>query len=203
MPSQRTLLLVGIAAIALAVGVLAGRALHQPPQLQAATLLPASRALPELTLRSGDAELRIADLAGRWTVIFLGFTRCPDVCPTTLALVARANRDLADLPAAQRPRLLFISVDPGRDTADQALAYARFYDPSFVGATTDPAALERLAAALSAPIAIGAPGADGGYSVDHPGALFILDPAARFAAVVSPPLDPAALAADLRALIGG
>jgi protein SCO1/2 len=203
MPSHRTLLLVGIAAVALAIGLVAGRASHEAPALRAVTALPAPRALPEVVLASGDAALRPADLAGRWTVVFFGFTHCPDVCPTTLALLASTARALADLPPERRPRVLFVSVDPGRDSPQQALDYARFYDPAFLGATGEPAALERLASALGAPYALGAPDPSGDYPVDHSGAVFILDGAARFAAVMTPPLDAAALAADLRVLTGG
>lgn len=203
MPSQRTLLLVGIAAVALAIGILAGRGQHAAPELRAVTALPAPRALPDVALASGSAALRPADLAGRWTVVFFGFTHCPDVCPTTLALLATALRGLADLPPEHRPRVLFVSVDPGRDSPQQALDYARFYDPGFVGATGEPAALERLAGALGAPFALTAPDPSGEYPVDHSGAVFILDAEARFTAVMTPPLDATALAADLRALIGG
>ena len=79
MPSQRTLLLVGIAAVALALGIVAGRGHRAAPELHAVTALPAPRALPDVALASGDAALRPADLAGRWTVVFFGFTHCPDV----------------------------------------------------------------------------------------------------------------------------
>lgn len=205
MPSTRLLLLVGIAAAALAAGILAGRqssADRAAPALRAATLLPVPRELPDVALREGDGEFRVRALAGRWTVVFFGFTHCPDVCPTTLALLAGVNRAFADLPETQRPRVLFISVDPPRDSPEAATTFARFFDPAFRGASGDDAALDALSRALGAPFHRDPPGADGAYAVDHSGAVFLLDPRARFAAVMTPPLDGAALALDLRALIG-
>ena len=203
MPSHRMLLLVGIAAVALASGLWFGGGLRAPAALRAVTALPAPRALPPFALASGTATLNRDDLAGRWTVVFFGFSHCPDVCPTTLALLANVARAIQDLEPAQQPRVLFVSVDPARDTPARLAEFTRFFGPSFVGATADDATLATLTGALGAPFTRGAADAAGEYDVDHSGALFLLDPAVRFAAVMTPPLDGPALAADLRTLIGG
>jgi len=203
MRSSRTLLLVGIAAVALALGLSAGRALQAPAPraLIGVTRLPAPRALPRLALDGGAAALTTADLAGRWSVLFFGYTRCPDVCPTTLALLAKVVRRLADQPTARRPRVVFVSVDPARDPAARVAEYARWFDAGFSGVTGSDADLAVLTAALGAPFARGTPDPTGAYAVDHSGALFILDPAVRFAAVMTPPLDAATLEHDLRVLL--
>lgn len=195
MTPRRIAIFSAIAVLAALSGYQFGQWLAQRdrPELQAFTQLPEPRALPavSLALERGDSPLAAPD--GRSTLLFFGFTHCPDVCPTTLALLARS---VAMLPVAQRPRVLFLSVDPERDAQPKAAEYARWFAPEFVGAIT--ADLPTLAAALGAPFGRN-PTADG-YTMDHSGALFLLDGQGRFTAVATGPHDAAALATDLAAL---
>jgi protein SCO1/2 len=140
---------------------------------------------------------------GKPTAYFFGFTHCPDVCPTTLAQLAQAQKQWAALPDATRPRLLFVSVDPERDTPDRIGEYAHAFHKDTLAATADIPALEAFARSLSlvfmkVPAPEGAPADQ--YSVDHSAALAVFDPQARMAGVIAPPLDPQAIAADLLAL---
>jgi protein SCO1/2 len=140
------------------------------------------------------------ELKGHWTVVFLGFTHCPDICPTTLAELAQAQKQWADLPDPVRPRVLFVSVDPERDTPDRIGEYAHAFHRDTLAATADIPSLEAFARSLSlvfmkVPAADGAPASQ--YSVDHSAALAVLDPQGRMAGVIQPPLDPQAIAADL------
>ncbi len=185
-----------IAALAAGSGYLFGQKLARTAgaELQTVTRLPGTRALPAVTLDLGDRKFLLADLGGRWTVLFFGFTHCPDLCPATLALLARA---VATLPEAQRPRVLLISVDPERDAQPKVAAFARWFAPEFLGATSTE--LPALAAALGAPYARST--TSDGYTMDHSGALFLLDQSGRFAAVATPPLDSDKLAADLAVLV--
>ena len=201
MQRRHLFLLVGIASLALGAGLLLGRGVYRAaaPELHATTLLPSPRALPEFTLATSTGALAAHDLAGRWTLLFFGFTRCADVCPTTLALLARVDAALAAVPAAQRPRVLFVSVDPGRDTPAISGAYAARFDAAFLGATGTDAELVALTTALGAPFAKLGSGDD--YEVDHSGALFLLDRDARFAGVITPPLDATPIATDLAQLV--
>jgi protein SCO1/2 len=195
MTRLRSKTFIAIAVAALAAGYGVGRWLAPPaaPALQSITVLPAPRALPATMLDLGGRSMALDATEARWTVVFFGFTHCPDVCPTTLALLARS---VAMLPVAERPRVLFLSVDPERDAQPKAADYAKWFAPEFVGATT--VGLPALAAALGAPYARNESG--DGYSMDHSGALFLLDPQGRFAGVATPPHDAAVLAADLAAL---
>ena len=197
MTPRRIAVFTVIAALAAASGYFFGQWLARSArvELQAFTRLPEPRALPAVTLDLGDGRATLATPDGRWTLLFFGFTHCPDVCPTTLALLARS---VAMLPVAQRPRVLFLSVDPERDAQPKAAEFARWFAPEFVGATT--VELPALAAALGAPYGR-SPTADG-YTMDHSGALFLLDPQGRFAAVATGPHDAAMLATDLAALAG-
>ena len=84
-------------------------------------MFPQPRELPAFSLQQSDrTRLVPGELKGHWTVVFLGFTHCPDVCPTTLAELAQAQKQWEALPEATRPRVLFVSVDPERDSPGKA-----------------------------------------------------------------------------------
>jgi len=174
------------------------------PTMQAVKLFPQPRELPAYLLQQSDrTQLVPGELKGHWTVVFLGFTHCPDVCPTTLTELAQAQKQWAALPDSTRPRVLFVSVDPERDTLDDIGEYAHAFHRDTLAATADIPALEAFAKSLSlvfmkAPPPEGAP-ADL-YSVDHSAALAVLDPQGRMAGVIQPPLVSKAIAADLLAL---
>jgi protein SCO1/2 len=137
--------------------------------------------------------LGAADLAGHPTLVFFGFTHCPDVCPTTLVKLAAIKKTGA-LPGM---RVLFVSVDPGRDTPAVLAPYVHAFDPDFIGATGSAAEIERLARNFGVAVArVDLPGGD--YTMDHSAAVFLLDPHAQIVAVFTPPFDVAPFAADLR-----
>jgi protein SCO1/2 len=205
---NRTTALVLAAALAAGLGLWAARLWTHgegpAPRLQAVQLFPQPRALPPFSLRQSDGTPLVpGELKGHWTIVFLGFTHCPDVCPTTLAQLARAQQRWETLPEATRPRVLFVSVDPDRDTPDRIGEYAHAFHRDTLAATADVPALERFARSLSlvfmkVPAPAGTPADD--YSVDHSAALAVLDPQARMAGLVTPPLDAQAIADDMLAL---
>lgn len=166
-------------------------------------LYPQPRALPAFALDGGDGQ-RIdgAALQGRWTLVFLGFTHCPDICPTTLAQLARAEQQWADLPEARRPRILFVSADPERDTPQRTAEYARYFSPAALGATADHARLEAFARSLGL-VYMKSDLGDGNYTVDHSSSIVLIDPQGRMAGLIRPPLDSTHIAADMRVLAGG
>ena len=140
-------------------------------------------------------------MRGRWWLVFFGFTQCPDVCPTTLATLARTRASLGDLPVAERPRVLLISVDPERDTPERLAAYVQYFDPDFVGATSPPEAVAQTAGLFGVPYAkVGLPG--GAYTFDHGAGVFVVGPDAAIVAYSSAPHDATVLAADYRLLVG-
>ena len=203
---SRRPLLVGVLAFgaaalagALLAHHLANRA-QQAPRTQVALVYPAPRPLPPFSLTAHDGTpFDAARLKGHYTFILFGYTNCPDVCPTTLMALARARQTLADLPESERPRVALVTVDPARDTAERLAAYAPHFDPSFVGVTGSEAAIGALAQALGVAIERGTP-VDGSYAVDHTAAVFLIDPAARVAAVFPAPHAAATLAGDYRAI---
>ena len=206
---NRTTAWILIAALAAGLGLWAGQrwfAARTPvaPALQAVKLFDQPRELPTFSLQQSDGtQLVPGELKGHWTLVFLGFTHCPDVCPTTLAQLAQAQKQWAALPDPTRPRVLFVSVDPERDSPDAIGEYAHGFDRDTLAATTDVPALETFARALSmvfakVPAPAGAPPDQ--YSIDHSASIAVLDPQARMAGVIMPPLDPRAIAADMAAL---
>ncbi|MDQ3494264.1 MAG: SCO family protein [Pseudomonadota bacterium] len=206
---DRTTLIILVVALAGGLGLLASQHFlaGKPapgPELAVVRLFPQPRPLPAFALQQSDGtQLLPGELNGHWTVVFLGFTHCPDICPITLAQLAQAQKRWAALPDGVRPRVLFVSVDPERDTPDRIGEYAHGFHRDTLAATADIPALEAFVQSLSlvfmkAAAPEGAPA--GHYSVDHSASLAVLDPQGRMAGVIQPPFDPAAIAADLTVL---
>ena len=184
--------------VAVAAGI--GVALHERPEaspaLSAGTALPEPRALPEFDLvdQAGRPFGR-ARFEERWSLVFTGFTHCPDVCPTTLAQMAELRR----LVARDDLQFVFVSVDPERDTPAVVGRYLAHFDPALVGATGARGDMERFTAALGL-AQVRNPGAGDDYTVDHSTAYVLIDPEARLAGYFSAPHERDALVADLRSL---
>ena len=178
-----------------------GAPVVDPGSLRAVRLFPQVRTLPPFELRQSDGTALTPDeLRGRWTLVFLGFTHCPDVCPTTLSDLAAAQKAWADLPEATRPRVLFVSVDPERDTPVKAGEYAAFFHPATLAATAPTPVLEDFAASLGMVfMPVKSPAGD--VTFDHSTGVVLIDPQGRQAGLIRPPLVPADIAADLRALV--
>ena len=194
------------AIVAFVLGLFLARALVSPrevpvPATVNATILPQTRALPALDLIDQDGQPLSPDaLKQGWTIVFFGFTQCPDICPTTLTLLAQTRARLADLPVAQQPQVLLISVDPERDTPAVLKPYVTFFDASFRGATGTPEGVQQAATAFGVPFQK-MPLPDGGYTMDHGAGLFVIAPDGGIAAYSSPPLTVEGLAADFRSVV--
>lgn len=191
-----------IAIVAFVLGLVLARALWPgraaPPATETATLLLQPRGLPTLDLVDTAARPLGADFfRGHWTLVYFGFTSCPDICPTGLAMLAQVRKLLADLPSARQPRVLFVSLDPERDSPAQVGGYVRFFDPSFLGATGSQQAVAAAAAAFALPFAK-VPLPTGGYTIDHGTAVYVVGPAGSIVAIASGVRDPGALARDYR-----
>ena len=163
---------------------------------QAATILPEPRVLPSVRLvdEAGD-EVGLDAFRGHFTLLFFGFTNCPDVCPLTLAMLAEARTRIAAAAPALTPRVVFVSVDPGRDSPERIAAYLNGFDPEFVGVTAPDAELAPLLQALGVAVEKHAHGG-ASYNVVHNSAVYVLGPNAEWIAVATGPHDPATLAGD-------
>ncbi len=188
-------------------GVVFGRLFFAPapvntPVLESGTWLSPPRTLPAFALVDQDGKAAGPErLRGGWTLVFFGFTHCPEACPTTLALLGTVRRALATtLPAAKVPAVLLISVDPERDTPAVLKAYLAGFDPSFTGLTGNPEAVRAFATALGVPyrkIPL-----DGDYMLDHSTAIMLVAPDGRLAALFAGPHLADVLLRDVRTSVG-
>ena len=150
-----------------------------------------------LTDHNGQART-LADFRGKVITVFFGFTHCPDVCPATLAEMAQVMRELG--PDAKRVQVLFVTVDPERDTPQVLKQYVPSFDPSFLGLSGDPDAIARTAKEFKIFYQKQRlPG--GGYSVDHSAGTYIYDPEGRLRLYASYGSGAPKLLHDIRILL--
>lgn len=166
------------------------------------TLFPDPKPLTPFALidhRQRDFDL--SRLQGKWTFLFFGFTHCPDVCPTTLAEMARVRDEIARSTAgAGDVQFVFVSVDPGRDTTGRLGQYVGHFHADFVGVTGDDTQIRNLAGQLGAAYRVEAtPGVEN-YPVYHAAAVFLLDPRARYHAVFTSPHEAEAISRRFKVL---
>ena len=166
------------------------------------------RALPSFSLQQSDGtQLVPGELKGHWTLVFLGFTHCPDVCPTTLAQLAQAQKQWRALPDSIRPRVLFVSVDPERDTPDAHRRIRARFPSRHAGGHRRRAGARSLRAIAVAGVHESAGAGRARLPSNTASTTRRRSPCsirrARMAGVIQPPLDPKAIAADLLALTQG
>jgi protein SCO1/2 len=141
----------------------------------------------------------LADYRGKAVVVFFGYTQCPDVCPTTLSELAEAMKRLGAY--ADRVQVLFVTVDPERDTQDLLSKYVPAFDPRFVGLYGDADATARTAKEFKI-IYQKQPGqTPGTYTVDHSAGTFIFDPAGKLRVYVGYGQGPDVFAHDIREVL--
>ncbi len=166
---------------------------REAPVLASGTWLPRPKPLEDFELidAAGKPYTR-ADLTSVPTLVYFGFTRCPDVCPTTLVKLAQALRQAA----LGSLRVVFVSVDPQRDTPAAVALYAHAFDPAFQGVTGTPGEIRNVARNFAVAFnRVDLPGGD--YTMDHSAVIFLVD-ARGIVAIFTPPFEVPALAADLR-----
>jgi len=154
-----------------------------------------------LSLTGHDGKSRtLEDFRGKIVVLTFGFTHCPDVCPTTLSEMAQVRKGLK--PAeAQRVQVLFMTLDPERDTRAVLAQYVPAFDPSFLGLHGDPEATRRTAKEFKIFFEKRASDAKGAYAVDHSTQSYVLDAAGRLRLMVKHDSIAADLPHDLKELL--
>lgn len=199
----RTLILsiIGIL-LAVVIGVLAGSYLTDTKDQSQAIrdagiiILPKSRELPALQLASTTGQhINTQALTGTWSLIFFGYTFCPDICPTTLAELRQLKKLLPE-EVKSKLQVLMVSVDPNRDSTEQLQLYLHYFDPEFIGLTGELSDIQTFSNALSIPFIPGDTSKPR-YTVDHSGNLAIISPDGRQHGFIRAPLDIEKLAAQL------
>jgi protein SCO1/2 len=163
------------------------------PQLASGTWLAQPRVVGDFRLTDDlGRPFTQQNLKGKPSLVFFGFTHCPDVCPTTLVKLAQVTKTGA-IPGL---RVLFVTVDPQRDTPAVVGKYAHAFDPEFIGLTGDPKDLTQTMAGFGvASVRVDLGGGD--YTMDHSAAVFLLDAGGRIVGIFTPPFDVQRLAQDL------
>ena len=188
------ILVVGLVVLVATMFLLPRAQRGEPPQT--ATMLPEPRPLADVRfVDEAGREAHLSDFKGDFTLLFFGFTNCPDVCPLTLSLLAQVRADVASRAPRLTPRVLFVSVDPNRDTPERIAAYLDGFDPEFVGVTAPDAELAPLLQALGVAVEKHEHGG-ANYNVVHNSAIYVLDPNAEWIAVTTGPHDPKVVASD-------
>ena len=195
-----------VALVALAIGFAASWfvAGNRPIELEAGRYLgEQARALPAFELVAHDRRaFGRDDLNGRWSLLFFGYTHCPDICPITLQTLADAVGRIDDSDVRDALRVYFVSVDPERDSPARLAEYVTYFDPGFTGLTAPLEKLRPLTRALG--IAHDFRNKTDGatvYDVDHSSAIVLVNPRAEFAGIFGAPHDPAAIARDLTRIV--
>ena len=192
-----------VAALLAAGAVIAVLATRPAPHALRATVLPSPLALPEFSLRDqDDAPFLRSSLEGQWSLVFFGFTHCPDICPLTLQKLASARRQLAAQESADLPAIVFVSVDPARDTSDAIGQYANAFGEGVTGVTGELEEINILTAALGI-FHARPPNPDGGYNVEHSAAVLVINPDAALKAVFSAPHDVDSFVNDIALIVDG
>lgn len=119
------------------------------------------------------------NLKGKWSLVFFGFTYCPDICPTTMALLNRFYAKQLDGDFGSDLQIVMVSVDPGRDTPEKLLSYVSFFNPDFVGVTGEFLELHRFATQLNIPFTK-VPGGGDNYQIEHSGNIVIINPQGHY-----------------------
>jgi protein SCO1/2 len=163
-------------------------------------LLPQSRNVPDLKMTDQDGQpVSLDSLKDKWTLLFFGYTFCPDICPTTLAQLRQIKSELPK-EAVDKLRIVLVSVDPNRDTPQQLKTYLGYFDKQFVGLTAPVDSIQKLANAVSIPF-IPADTSKPNYTVDHSGNLALLGPDGTQRGFIRAPLNNQKLVAQLPGLV--
>lgn len=195
----------GVLAVAALLALLAGAALLRPaPRPAASQAMKAGvfnppHAAPEFSLRGSDGSgVTLARYRGKVVLLTFGFTHCAAVCPTTLATLAQARMQLG--AAADAVQVIYVTVDPARDSVEHMRTYLAAFDPAFVGATAAPEVLAAMRGKYGVTATKQGSGPD--YAMAHTSSIFLIDRAGTLRAVMPFGHDAADFAHDLRLLLG-
>ena len=188
-------------ALALCVALPACKPASAPPAFQATDITGAAFAR-DFRLTDHNGQVRtLADFRGKAVAVFFGYTHCPDVCPTTLADFAAALKMLG--PQATSVQVIFVTVDPARDTPAMLRQFVPAFNPTFLGMYTDAVSLQALAKEYKVVFQKTAQKGPDDYLIDHSAGTYVYDPQGRLRLLMPYGSPPEAIASDLKSLLGG
>ncbi len=166
------------------------RPTQKPPVIQG-VILPEAKALKKFTLLDDESQkLSLQALKGHWSLIFMGYTHCPDVCPTTLRVLQQLTQQMK-AQSLTPPAVIFVSIDPQRDSIEQLHDYVKYFESDFTGATGTEKELKNLASQLHVFYEKSA-GSSGDikqddYLMNHSSSLMLINPQAELQAFITAP----------------
>ena len=203
MLKRNTFIFIAFCIIALLAGFFLSQAVPPgTPQLQTATLFPEDfRPLAdfELSDHSGQTFNR-HQFEGKWSLVFFGYTFCPDICPMTLSILNEVEKNLQ----RDNVQTILVSVDPTRDTPDRLHDYLAFFNPEFIGltdTTAEHSEIKKLAGSLGVFYSEPSDSEEENYLVDHSAGIFLINPRSRVHALFSAPHHADIIARDIEAII--
>lgn len=209
LPSSRTqwsIVIICLAVLALLFGMWARYNLHgeeiSKPVFLSATLFDQPRSVTPFKLTdTNNHNFGLDNFKGHWSLVFFGFTNCPDLCPTTLATLNQTYKVFEKNPTMTKPQVVFISVDPEQDNPAKIKNYLSSFNPNFLGATGSESQIGQLTQELSVMFTKILPANSEQYSIDHSGTIVIINPQGQFSGVFTLPHDPNKIAQDVQTLI--
>ena len=172
--------------------------------LRQATLLPANfKQIPDFSMLDQNEKTIGPELfSNKWSLVFFGYTHCPDVCPNSMSVLQQAKKLLAQKPELPVPQIIFVSVDPRRDTPQLLKSYMGYFDESFIGVSGDEANTLKLSRTLGIVYKLedGAENKEN-YLVDHSAAFLLINPEGSLQALLSAPHDARTVADDYTRIV--
>jgi cytochrome oxidase Cu insertion factor (SCO1/SenC/PrrC family) len=186
------------AVLVVAAGALLALAVRETPRGAAGTALASAIGGPFRLIDQNGKAVSDADLKGKWQLVFFGYTHCPDACPTALNEIALALDQLGEKRG--EVEIVFITVDPDRDTPDVMKSYVQSFDAPIIALTGSADAVAQAAKAYRVYYAKH-PRGDGDYDMDHSAVIYVMNPEGRFTATFTPDSTADAIAQRLQKLI--
>jgi len=195
-----TIVIFGFFLLVMAVTYVMTKPPERPAELEG-VLRPDFRLLQPFKLTDhNNAVFDEQRLQGKWNFVFFGYTSCPDVCPATLYVLKSVHGLLVD-ETGKIPddmQVIFVSVDPARDTPEKLAEYITYFNKDFIGATADKAEIDKLAMQFGAGYILEDEIEPGIYNVAHTSAIFLVDPYGRLAASFSQPHQPTTIVSQYK-----
>lgn len=191
-----------LAVVALLAGLYAGNLQQNPPlpELKSATVYPADfRPIKAFELHNQlEQSFTLENLKNQWSLMFFGFTHCPDVCPNTLYTLKQIHTQLAQ--RSEPIQVIMVSVDPERDQTDKLKDYVTYFDPSFIGITGNDTEIKALSSSLGVFYQL-PEDREGNYLVEHSAGIFLINPQAQPHALFSAPHQAQQISQDIVSLL--
>lgn len=178
--------MVGFMALGAGVGIYTAQQQTRPGEI-AGLLWPNPKQIHDFeTIDEDGRKFGLKQLEGKWSFVFFGYTNCPDVCPITLSVMNGVKEQLNE-DEKRETQMIFVSIDPERDTQEKLAQYVHYFNESFIGLGGSSEQIQSLTSQIGVMYFRGEESAEGDYLMDHTSSIFLIDPDMRMSGVLSLP----------------